>query len=506
MKSGRLLGLVSIVVVLLLAAGIGIFAYDAKFNYHINNGFTSIPLQYDPENGSSTLEKDGQQLTVHGGFIKGVQKLSGEKEAMVVRALSPLPSIEVKGTNDSELTILLENINPEFYAKQLNNSSLSTKITMARISLNSLELKLKLKQTNASDGSITLKPILKKQTDSAAYGYIILGDNRDGYDTFGKVIDQANGEKPVLVIDNGDLVFSGKPNQYRLFDKMVSKLSSTLCTVPGNHDIRGTGRELYTRLYGPAYYSFDFADSHFVFLDSSPGWTEKRAISEEQYSWLEKDLKKTNAKHILVITHIPPVDPRSGVKKNEIPNYVSKTDESQSWLEQKLDNYSESKSMDHGFQDPIEASRFEKLMSAFHVETVYLSHIHSHLEYTKDGVRYLISGGAGAELLTTNSYYHYMLAKIDDSKQLTMVELPSPPNSYISRYTATAALFAEAIYDENPLAVSFLIAGLVALAVLLLLWVYVRRKHTFNKLGRWIADTIKYSISRFKELFGRGSN
>jgi len=55
-----------------------------------------------------------------------------------------------------------------------------------------------------------------------------------------------------------------------------------------------------------------------------------------------------------------------------------------------------------------------------------LYNIHSYLEYTKGGVRYLITGGAGAELLTKNSYYHYMIAKIGDISTATIVELPSP--------------------------------------------------------------------------------
>jgi Icc protein len=124
------------------------------------------------------------------------------------------------------------------------------------------------------------------------------------------------------------------------------------------------------------------------------------------------DLKKSHGKHIFVITHIPAYDPRSGVTLNKISNYVSEVKSGDNWAEQKLNNYNETKDMEHGFQDALEAAKFENIMSTYHVDTVYLSHIHSYLEYTKDGVRYLISGGAGAELLTKNSYYHYMIAKL----------------------------------------------------------------------------------------------
>ena len=309
-----------------------------------------------------------------------------------------------------------------------------------------------------------------------------------------------------FVIDNGDLVFSGKPNQYRLFDKALSTCSTTVCTTLGNHDIEGNGRDLYTMLYGPSYYSFDFEDSHFIFLDSSRGWAEKQAISDEQYAWLEKDLNKAQGMKIFVITHIPPEDPRSGTTPNEIPNLVNEIKSGKSWLEQTLDNYFATKNMNHGFQNPQEAAKFENLMSTYHVNTVYLSHIHSYLEYTKDGVRYLISGGAGAELLTENSYYHYLIAKIGDINSVTMVELPSPANSYVMRYWAAVQLFAQAIYDENPVSVVLIIAGFVLLIFVFIIKVYLWKKQPIDKTGRWLSDIGKFSVKRFKELYGKKSD
>jgi len=282
---------------------------------------------------------------------------------------------------------------------------------------------------------------------------------------------------------------------------MLSNISTTLCTTLGNHDIRGNGRETYTMLYGPAYYSFDYADSHYVFLDSAPGWKEKQAISDEQYAWLERDLAKAQGKHIFVITHIPPEDLRSGVIPNDIPNLVNDVKIDDNLLEEKLNNYYEIKNMNHGFSDPQEAAKFENLMSTYHVNTVYLSHIHSYMEYTKDGVRYMITGGAGAELLTKNSYYHYMIAKIGDLNTTTMVELPSPPNNYISRYLATAQLFGEAMYEENPVTVILIGMGFAALVFLIVLRIYLWKREPINTLGKWLSDTGKYAAERFRELF-----
>jgi len=194
-------------------------------------------------------------IIVQGGFVKGIQKGRDGTENLVIRALSPLPNIKVKGNLDSTVLLMVENINPDFYMEKITSS-----LSVTKVAVNTLQLSMNIK----SGETVKVEPLQPMETEATGkYKYIILGDNRDGYDTFTQMIQQINGMNPVFVIDNGDLVFSGKSNQYRLFDKMVSKISTTVCTTLGNHDIRSKGRSSYTTLYGPAYYSFDLMDSHF---------------------------------------------------------------------------------------------------------------------------------------------------------------------------------------------------------------------------------------------------
>lgn len=496
MKIKKFTNFTIIILCLCLVVGVGTFIYNTISSYKISNSFVSVPLQFNHDDSSSTYQMKNAQVTVYGGFVKGIEKGKDGAERLVIRALSPLPTILVKGNNDADILLTIENINPDSYVKSINSSGNNQPMTKETV--NTLHVSIAV----SADKTIKIEPVQPSDTDSTGkYKYIILGDNRDGYNTFEQIIQQVNGENPVFVIGNGDFVYSGKPNQYRLFDQLVSKISTTFSTTLGNHDIRGNGRSTYTMLYGPAYYSFDFSGSHFAFLDSSPGWSEKQAISDEQYAWLEKDLKKAQGKRIFVITHIPPHDPRSGVTANEIPNYVNAMKSGDNWAEQKLNNYNESKDMEHGFQDPQEAEKFENLMSTNHVDTVYLSHIHSYLEYTKGGVRYLITGGAGAELLTKNSYYHYIIAKIGDVNTTTIVELPSPVNNYLMRYVTTAQLFAIAMYEENPVSVVFIIGGFVLLILLLIIKIYLWKKQSLDTLWKWLSDIGKYAAKRFKELF-----
>jgi Icc protein len=463
-KIKKIIKLIILLLCVCIITGTGLFLYNAYHGYSINSGFTSIPLNYNPDDSTSNYNWNGADITVRGGFVKGIQS-SSAGDSLVIRALSPLPDVEIKASNSSAANLLLhiENINPEFYASSIDKS-----LAPSRIAVNTLEFSLRVD----AGGTKRINP--SQPNDTEDDNYVILGDSRDGYETFDKIISQVNALKPVFVIDNGDLVYSGKPNQYRIFDQIVSGISTTLCTTLGNHDIRGNGRDTYTKLYGPEYYSFDFGDNHFVFLDSSRGYAEKQAIPNAQYAWLEKDLQKAQGKRIYVISHVPPTDPRSGVKPNEIEAYTDKVKQEGGFVEQKLEAYSEDETIDHGFRDKQEAQKFENFMSQYKVTAVYLSHIHSYFDYNKDGVRYIISGGAGAELLTQNSYYHYLIAKAGATDTLTMVQLTSPANLLLQRYGATVSLFAQAMYKENQAAVVLFIAGFALLVLLLLLLLFLK--------------------------------
>ena len=79
--------------------------------------------------------------------------------------------------------------------------------------------------------------------------------------------------------------------------------------VMGNHDmnLRATdnnyANETFKSNYGPNYYSFDYANIHFVMLD-----TEASDLDDdgEMLSWLKKDLEINKQKWLIAIMHHPP--------------------------------------------------------------------------------------------------------------------------------------------------------------------------------------------------------
>ncbi|BEP29571.1 metallophosphoesterase family protein [Helicovermis profundi] len=463
------------------------FIYFGYNNFKIDESFKEIPLNFNPYNLNSEYNFNGITVKIHGGFVKGTIKDKKGNTNIILRALSPNPVVSVskseKYTNKTYL--IIENIN------SLKVDILSERnFLKSIIDTNNVQFVIDLNKYTSQ-----IIKIVPKKTDENSE-IVILGDNRNGYDTFLKMIDQINAINPLFVIDNGDLVYGGEPNKYRLFYETILNFKVPLYTTLGNHDIRENGRKIYTKLFGPPYYSFDYGDIHFVFLDSSRGWENKEAIPKDQYKWLEYDLKKAFGKRIFVVSHIPPIDPRSNVEDigdNELKD--------KNFIKNIINDYSSAKNFAHGFHDKKEALKFENLMSKYKVDTVFLSHIHSYFNYVKGDVRYIISGGAGAELLTKNSYYHFLKIKINtQDKFIEMIELPSPPNNIIDRYIAVINLFSKALYKEYKI---WIVSFEILVNTLIIFFIYINRQIiiTYIKISiKFIKKIFVYSVQEFKNM------
>ena len=56
------------------------------------------------------------------------------------------------------------------------------------------------------------------------------------------------------------------------------------------------------------------------------------------------------------------------------------------------------------------------------------------------------------------------------------------------------------MYEENPVAVVFVIVGFLLL-ILLIIKIYLRKKQPLDNVWKWLSDIAKYAVKRFKELF-----
>ncbi|GLC32635.1 hypothetical protein bsdE14_40450 [Clostridium omnivorum] len=74
MKLKKITNLIIIILSFCFIIGIGAFIYNSVITYKINKDFKSIPLQFNADDSSSTYHTQNSQITIYGGFVKGIQK------------------------------------------------------------------------------------------------------------------------------------------------------------------------------------------------------------------------------------------------------------------------------------------------------------------------------------------------------------------------------------------------------------------------------------------------
>lgn len=135
-------------------------------------------------------------------------------------------------------------------------------------------------------------------------------------------------KKPDVVIATGDLVSSGDNyteyiQKFSNWKKVMSPLLAKTYAAMGNHDnIDGKGEKAWQASfnfptngpegYSETVYSFDFKNSHFVFLNSDH--EKEHLVDGDQRAWLKQDLDRNKKENVFVIFHEPafPVSDKGG--------------------------------------------------------------------------------------------------------------------------------------------------------------------------------------------------
>ncbi len=208
----------------------------------------------------------------------------------------------------------------------------------------------------------------------ADFSFVVLGDNRNGDETYARLLAMAKADGVGFLVNTGDLVPGGSVDQFKDFRKLMSGFSKPFYPVPGNHDVANDGTlSNYLQFSGaPAvHYSFDRGQMHFSMANSSLG-----DLNAAELRWLEADLAGTSLPVRIIVLHHPPFDPLGG-----------------------------SHVLGRG------ASELMALAARYKVRYVLAGHIHEYAREVRDGVIYLVAGGGGAPLYPPpdqGGFYHYV--------------------------------------------------------------------------------------------------
>ena len=135
----------------------------------------------------------------------------------------------------------------------------------------------------------------------------------------GKVVDHVNTMKPDLLLITGDLTNEGHIHEYRMWQEYFARFEVDECIIiPGNHDARNGGWELFEEMIGPRFPVWENEQVKVQGLDSSEPDLDDGGIGRESYGMIRKSMNvKGKVKIIMLHHHLVPI-PGTG-RERQIP-------------------------------------------------------------------------------------------------------------------------------------------------------------------------------------------
>lgn len=273
------------------------------------------------------------------------------------------------------------------------------------------------------------------------FSFAVFGDNKNSITTFENLIDAVNSDDVMFSVDIGDLVQDGEKEKYRFFINQIKKFRMPLLTAIGNHELRENGRGLYYDLFGRFYYSFTVGEAYFIILDDANEYN----IDPWQMDWLKDQLEKAAGyKYRFVFMHVPLFDPRK-----EGPRIA------------------------HNLKDMKFTNQLNAILDKYNITMLFSSHIHSFYQGMWNKTPYIITGGAGAELVGTDpehDFYHYIKVNVSDARVTYEVKkIKSPDFEIVDRLAHDAWIYIYSFFAFHYLDVMLAIIILYTTTYLLFL-------------------------------------
>jgi glycosyltransferase involved in cell wall biosynthesis len=155
---------------------------------------------------------------------------------------------------------------------------------------------------------------LKNSTSTTSYSFAIVSSIKNSDDIFkSKIINEINNDEDIhFIISTGQAVLDGAEEKYRLLNKTLNNLQKPSIFGIGENEVSDQGYTRYYKHFGQAYFSLDYNNDYYIFLDST-----NTTSNEVILSWLNNELtisRKYN--HTFIIIDENPLEDINNLKKD----------------------------------------------------------------------------------------------------------------------------------------------------------------------------------------------
>lgn len=252
------------------------------------------------------------------------------------------------------------------------------------------------------------------QATPLAYPYdiVVMGDSRTpGVEIFKGLLGQTAqlAQPPVFGINVGDLVLTGLELEYNNYIDSLVDVAYPFINGIGNHEqYAPEGSSLYQTAFGPEDFYFDYGSSRFIYLDNSN--PSAYGLTTAQLAWLESLLDDPTHPDKYTFMHVPPTLPTGAVETSVTAGAVIPGD----------DVYTPNRAgILSGIASFPGSAELINLLEAYQVRIAFFGHIHDFEHSFANGVHYVVTGGAGAEIGTVEDnppdygvFHHFMKVRI----------------------------------------------------------------------------------------------
>jgi 3',5'-cyclic AMP phosphodiesterase CpdA len=139
--------------------------------------------------------------------------------------------------------------------------------------------------------------------------FVFTGDSQRDYAQAEDLVKSVNKQRNIaFVVVAGDVSDFGLIREFRWMHDKLKKLQVPYLTVIGNHDQAANGRRNYEQVYGALNYSFSYAGTQFVLLDTN-GREYNFNGRVPDVPWMARQLANPGGStRQVVICHVPPMD------------------------------------------------------------------------------------------------------------------------------------------------------------------------------------------------------